>query len=102
MTELPIDIEVAEAVPQLGPDEVNHLLLGMDEETRDAIRAVFESMVMTVSNKRGTMVVVMDVHGVGHAQMLALGNTELVPYLLESSKRIADHMYKPNDGERLQ
>ena len=102
MIDIPEDIEVAEAVPQLGPDEVNHLLLGMDEETRDSIRAVFESMVITVANKRGTMVVVMDVHGIGQAQMLAMGNTALVPHLLDASSRIAAHMYKPHEGEQLQ
>jgi hypothetical protein len=92
------DIEILDAHPSASIEEINALIGSMDEETRLALQAVFETMVKTIAGKAGTVVIVMDVFGIGHAQMLALGDPLAVPRLLEASSRIADHLYKPQDG----
>jgi len=96
------DIEVADAKPVLALAEVNAMIATLDEAQRNCLQSVFELMVQTITNKRGSMVVVVDVFGMGHAQMLALGNTEMVPHLLDSTQKIANHLYKPETGDQLQ
>jgi len=92
------EYEAADAVPRMAPHEVEARIAAFDEKTRAALRSAMEMMVLTLSGGVGTMVVVLDPDGSGHAQFLAMGCQDGVRSMMLAAGQIIENLYPAHDG----
>lgn len=70
----------------------------LDEEDKNVIDDMLEVAIEALSTGRGAAIMLVDVEGLGVAQMLAAGNQLLIEPLLRSADSVCDKVFSNHTG----